>query len=124
LRGSETNVDVLKCAVKECWHSGMYVHVGVTVTATDSEFMENGTGVFCYGANTKARLNDCTMHHNGEDGLWANDHAVVDIHGTKMDIHFNKGKGIYATDNAKVNIHLISDHNTTHDNVGEDRVLK
>jgi len=122
LRGSETNVDVLKCAVKECGHSGMYVHVGVTVTATDSEFMENPTGMFCYGANTKARLNDCTMHHNGEDGLWADDHAVVDLHGTKMDIHFNKGKGIYATDNAKVNIHLPSDHNTTHDNVGEDRV--
>jgi len=46
LEGSETNVDVLKCAVKECGSSGMYVCNGATVTATQCEFMENrGTGV-------------------------------------------------------------------------------
>ncbi len=49
------------------------------------------------------------------------DHAVVDLHGTKTDIHSNKWNGIYATENAKVNIHLPSQHNTTHDNVEEDR---
>ena len=33
-------------------------------------FMKNGeVGVFCGGANTKARLNDCKVHHNGSDGL-------------------------------------------------------
>ena len=99
LEGSETKVDVLKCIVKECGGSGMNVRAGATVTATQCEFMENsGSGVFCRDANTKARLNDCTMHHNGLqlDGLVAYNHAVVDLHGTKTDIHSNKGHGIRA----------------------------
>ena len=95
----------------------MIVHDGATVTATQCEFMENGVGVNCSDANTKARLNDCTMHHNGMDGLAANEHAIVDLHGTKTDIHSNtKTVGIFAIVNAKVNIHLPSQHNTTHDN--------
>jgi len=121
LEGSETNVDVLKCVVKDCWSTGMLVRDGATVTATQCEFMENvGSGVFC-SANAKARLNDCQMHHNGGDGLLAVSGAVVDLHGTKTDIHSNKRRGIYASDRAKVNIHLPSQHNTTHDNVGGDR---
>jgi len=123
LTGSETNVDVLKCAVKECGGNGMYVGGGATVTATQCEFMENGgDGVSCDGANTKARLNDCKMHHNGEDGLWASSAAVVDLHGTKTDIHSNNDYGIRASTRAKVIIHLPSQHNTSHGNVEEDRV--
>jgi hypothetical protein len=122
LVGSETNVDVLQCAVKECGHTGMCVRHGAIVTATQCEFMENGGhGVNCDDANTKVRLNDCTMHHNGKKGLYAYNDAVVDLHGTKTDIHSNKSRGIYASAHAKVNIHLPSQHNTTHDNVGEDR---
>jgi pectate lyase len=122
LQGSETNVDVLKCVVKECANAGMYVYDGATVTATQCEFMENhGSGVVCGGANTKARLNDCTMHHNGYHGLVARHHPVVDVHGTKTDIHSNKMYGIRAYNRGKINIHLPSQHNTSHDNVGEDR---
>ena len=122
LTGSETNVDVLKCAVKECGGVGMFVRGGATVTATQCEFVENGgSGVWCDGANVKARLNDCTMHHNEVDGLGASDHAVVDLHGTKTDIHSNNRDGIFAWNNAKVNIHLPSQHNISHDNVGGDR---
>jgi len=122
LQGSETNVDVLKCAVKECGRTGMYAHDGTTVTSSQCEFTESGDcGVFCRDANTKARLNDCTMHHNGSDGLMAHDRAVVDLHGTKTDIHSNNRHGIRASDHGKVNIHLPSQHNTSHDNVGEDR---
>ena len=61
------------------------------------------------------------MHHNGRDGLVAYQHAVIDLHGTKTDIHSNKQNGIWAGRRAKVNIHLPSQHNTSHDNVGEDR---
>jgi hypothetical protein len=123
LRGSETNIDVLKCAVKECGRTGMCVSGGATVTSTQCEFMENaGSGVYCGDANTKARLNDCTLHHNGGVGLDTYNHAVVDLHGTKTDIHSNKRCGIFATYRAKVNIHLPSQHNTSHDNVLEDRV--
>jgi len=120
--GSETNVDVLKCVVKECGRTGMLMDDGATVTATQCEFMENGgNGVYCTGANTKVRLNDCTVHHNGSNGLVAIEHAVVDLHGTKTDIHSNKSRGILAYSRAKVNIHLPSQHNTSHDNVLEDR---
>jgi hypothetical protein len=101
----------------------MFVIGGATATATRCDFMENGFyGVACRGANAKVRLNDSTMHHNGYYGLYAIDHAVVDLHGTKTDIHSNKQDGISATENAKVNIHLPSQHNTTHDNVELDRV--
>jgi hypothetical protein len=120
--GRGTNVDVLECCFNKCQYSGMFAYEGATTTATRCDFMENAFyGVECFGANTKVRLNDSTMHHNGWHGLFAMDHAVVDLRGTKSDIHSNKGGGIVAPDNAKVNIHLPSQHNTTHDNVDDNR---
>jgi hypothetical protein len=120
-QGSGTNVDVTECCFKKCLNSGMVLGNGATATATRCDFMENGQiGVACGGANTKVRLNDSTMHHNGRDGLLAYGHAIVDLHGTSTDIHSNKGIGIVALRNCKVNIHLPSQHNTTHDNVEED----
>ena len=99
----------------------MVVNAGAIVTATRCDFMENREdGVACYGASV-VRLNDSTMHHNGKAGLYASEHAVVDLHGTKTDIHSNKEDGIYAMENAKVNIHLPSQHNTTHDNENDNR---
>jgi hypothetical protein len=120
--GSGTNVDVTECCFKKCQLSGMGVIEGATVRATRCDFMENAqVGVGCGGANTKVRLNDSTIHHNGMFGLGAGDHAVVDLHGTKTDIHSNKWGGIGAYKNANVNIHLPSQHNTFHDNGREDR---
>jgi len=119
--GSGTNVDVTECCFKKCQLSGMLVKEGATVTATRCDFLENVyIGVECYDVNTKVRLNDSTMHHNGVFGLYASQHAVVDLHGTKTDIHSNKNIGIGTGYRAKVNIHLPSQHNTSHDN-GEDR---
>jgi hypothetical protein len=121
-KGSGTNVDVTECCFKKCSSSGVFVDECATTTATRCDFMENGQcGVGCRGANTKVRLNDSTMHHNGFHGLFAGDHAVVDLYGTKIDIRSNKGDGILATRNAKVNIHLPSQHNTSHDNVMDNR---
>ena len=121
-RGSGINVDVTECSFKKCRYDGMAVNEGATVTATQCDFMENGqAGVACFDANTKVRLNDSTMHHNGWAGLNAYEHAVVDLHGTKTDIHSNKRCGIDATENAKVNIHLPSQHSTSHDNVDDNR---
>jgi len=122
LLASGTTVDVLKCIVKECSGVGMWVYGGATVTATQCEFMENDEdGVYCDGANTKVRVDDCTMHNNEDDGLVAHEDAIVDLHGTKTGIHSNKSSGIWAGQRGKVNIHLPSQHNTSHDNVGEDR---
>jgi hypothetical protein len=122
LWGSETIVNVLKCAFKECRRTGMVVAGGATVTATQCEFVENDeSGVHCQYANTKARLNDCKMHHNGFQGLITYDRAVVDLHGIKTDIHSNKDDGIHATGRGIVNIHLPSQHNTPHGNANGDR---
>jgi hypothetical protein len=116
-----SGVDVTECCFKQCQWVGMCVQRGATVTATDSDFMENGgDGVECWGVNTKVRLTDCKMHHNRMHGLYAYGHAVVDLHGTKTDIHSIKGRGI-SVRRAKVNIHLPSQHNTTHDNVDDNR---
>ena len=116
--GSGTNVDVTECCFEQCLYSGLHVSNGATATATRCDFKHNNQlGVECFGANTKVTLNDSTMHHNQVGGLWAVDHAVVDLHGTKTDIHSNNMYGIYATTNAKVSIHLPSQHNTTHDNI-------
>ena len=115
-------VDVTECCFQKCGHGGMGVVRGAIVVATRCDFMENShLGVACTDANTKLRLNDSTIHHNGMEGLYAEDHAVVDLHGTTTGVHSNKGDGIYAIDNAKVNIHLLSQHNTSHDNVGNNR---
>jgi hypothetical protein len=123
LQGSETNVDVLKCVVKKCGWAGMVVKDGATVTATQCNFMWNGYyGVFCRDVWTKARLHDCQMHHNGLSGLVASGDAVVDLHGTKTDIHSNKTWSGIRASGGKVNIHLPSQHNTSHDNVEEDRI--
>jgi len=120
--GSVTNVDVTECCFKKCQKSGVVVRGRATFTATQCDLMENGQfGVECFRANTKVRLNDSTIHHNGLAGLFAANHAVVNLHGTKTDIHSNKHGGIGATENAKVNIHLPSQHNTSHDNANRDR---
>jgi uncharacterized Zn-binding protein involved in type VI secretion len=122
--GSGTNVDVTECCFKTLVFSGMFLQDGATATAARCEFLEHvrGCGVFCRDANTKVRLIDCKMHHNGNHGLGAQDNAVVDLHGTTTDIHSNNHSGIWAYNRGKVNIHLPSQHNTSHDNVEEDRV--
>jgi hypothetical protein len=122
LERGETTVNVLKCVVKKCGGTGLFVAGGATVTATQCEFMENGgSGVYCRDANTTARLNNSTMHHNEWEGLVADEHAVVDLHGTKTDFHSNRERGINASNHGKVNIHLPSQHNTSHNNVEENR---
>jgi hypothetical protein len=75
-KGSGSKVDVLECCFKKCRGSGLAVGDGATATATRCVFLENGgCGVESFGANTKVRLNDSTMHHNGMFGLLADKHA-------------------------------------------------
>jgi hypothetical protein len=60
-RGSGTKVDVTECCFQKCRFSGMWVEEGATVTATRCDFMENcQSGIACWDANTKVRLNDST----------------------------------------------------------------
>jgi hypothetical protein len=120
-RGSGTNVDVTECSFTKCKYDGVSVDNGAIVTATRCEVMENSEGgVRVHDANTKVTLNECTIHHNEHFGLFADIHAVVDLHGTTTNIHSNEGNGIVASRNAKISIHLPFQHNTSHGN-GEDR---
>jgi hypothetical protein len=119
--GGGATVEALKSTIKGCKHTGVYVNRHSTFTATECKFTENtGDAVYCMHANTKVRLNDCTIHQNGRDGVHTQG-AVVDLHGTKTKIHSNERCGIWANLDARVNIHLPSQHNTSHGNVGEDR---
>jgi len=102
------------------WRPTARIWPSLFLLVQQCEFTESGNGVFCYRANTTARLNDCTIHHNAWYGLKAC-HAVVDLYGTKTDIHSNNSRGIWATDRGKVNIHLPAQHNTSHDNVRSNR---
>ena len=61
------------------------------------------------------------MHRNRLDGLVVYKGASVDLYGAKTAIHANKRHGIRAYDKGQVNIYLDSQHNTTHDNGGENR---
>ena len=122
LQGSETKVAVLKCSVTECWYDGLYAVDGATVTATQCAFMGNGGCGVYGGTNTTTRLNDCKVHHNGETGLHASRHALVDLHGTKTEIHSNKMYGIHASNCAQITIHLPLRHNTSHGNIRSDQV--
>ena len=102
-QGSETNAEVSKCVVKGCGEYGMSVY-GATVTATDSEFMENKRiGVVSDGANTKVTLNNCTMHHNLIHGLLAGRRAHVTA--TDCAMHHNEYEGLATSENAVVNIY-------------------
>jgi len=132
LTGIGTTVELLNCIVKRCGRAGMQVRGGATVRATQCEFRENGTamddiflngdGVYCSGANTKAILTDCTMHHNGRDGLFARNDAVVDLHGTNTSLDCNEFHGMYAfRGGAKINIHLPPSLVVSDRNVGDDR---
>ena len=63
--GSETNVDVLKCAVKESAYTGMCVTSGATVAATQ-----------CNQREDRFQNNDGSIADINADGTFT--HAVVD----------------------------------------------
>jgi len=116
LEGGVTNVDVVKCSVKESPDVGVQVSAEATMTATQCEFMNNGgTGVLCSGACTTVELHGCTMYQN-RVGLESQEDAVVDLYGTKTDIHSNKLCGVAVERSGLVCIHLPFDHNTVYGN--------
>ena len=120
MEGVETNIEVVECTVTN-GRIGMFVRGGATVTATQCAFMENEqAGVCAANPHTKVRLNDCTMHHN-TDGVIANDHAAVLLHGKNTDIHSNRDCGIGASNHGKILIHLPKQHKTSHDNEKQNR---
>ena len=112
-------------SVIECRCDGLVVCSGASVKATQCEFSENGEyGVSVFGGS-KAFFNDCTFHHNGLDGVVADDEGtLVKLRGEQTEIHHNRRCGIAAYTNSTINICIPSQPITTlvHEN-GEARDL-
>ena len=67
------------------------------LVATDCHFHQNGRyGVYVAGSTTTVRLTNCTSHHNKNDGVFANEGAVVDLMGEQTSVHDNEGHGLSA----------------------------
>ena len=103
--------------------SGLYVASGASVKATQCEFSENGWyGVFMSGGS-KGIFTDCTIHHNGVDGvgaLWEG--TLVELRGEQTEIHHNRQVGLGAGSNGTINIYIPSRSITAlvHDNEERD----
>jgi len=112
-------VEMMGVSVKECSRHGLYVDSGASVKATQCEFSENGQdGVVMFGG-TKGIFTDCSSHHNGDTGVWAEDEGtLVELRGEQTEIHHNKDSGLFAYSNATINIYIPSRSITTlvHDN--------
>ena len=77
----------------------------------------HGTG----SSLTSGTFNNCVFQGNAADGIQVSNHALLHLHGEATAIHSNGEDGIYAAESAKVVIHLPSHHNTSYNNVGDDR---
>ena len=125
LEGSETNVDVLKCVVKECGGTGMlWMMVPLLQQHNVNLWRMVVWGVlsWCKYKSKIERLHRCTTME-----------MMVCVHMMVLSWIFMVQKRtsiptnvmvLLHPDRGKVNIHLPSQHNTSHDNVGEDRVKR
>ena len=71
---------------------------------------------------SKGIFTDCTIHHNGMDGVGADEEGtLVELRGEQTEIHHNGNRGLVAWSNAIINIYIPSRSITAlvHDN-GED----
>jgi hypothetical protein len=78
-------------------------------------------GISVKGSLTSATFNDCVFHDNSDEGIWGSEGSRIHLRGEATAIHSNERCGIIAWAAAKVFIHLPSHHNTTYNNVNEDR---
>jgi len=123
VEGEEASVEMMDVSVKECKNAGLLVDSGASVKATQCEFGENRWhGVYVRGGS-KGIFTDCSIHHNGTDGMFAYEEGtLVELRGKQTEIHHNIGFGLDAWTNALINIYIPSRSITAlvHDNRGGD----
>ena len=114
--------ELVDVALKGCCDEGLYIHdlSEATVVATRCEFANSMYGAVVNGSLTSATFNNCVFRDNFQDGIHGSS-STIHLHGEATAIHSNEGDGILAYDLAKVLIHLPSHHNTSYNNVEEDR---
>ena len=124
-------VELVDVAIVHCHSFGISARSTATATApsqlaaTRCEISNNGgIGLMMNNAHSLGihiRLKNCISHHN-LIGIWADGKGVVHVYGDDTAIHSNKIYGIFALGNkTKVVIHLPSHHNTSYNNIRNDR---
>lgn len=115
--GPRTVVDVSSCRFDSC-QSGIYCKFGATITASNCEFVNNDfSGMVVVGSN--AILTNCKFQSNAGDGISILNHSIVDFFGEQTDISSNQIHGYFLSEISTVKIHLASNHNTSHDHIGQ-----
>ena len=102
-------MEMMGVSVKECGNDGLVVDSNASVKATQCEFSENGEyGVVLFGG-LKGIFTDCSFHHNGFEGLCAEEEGtLVELRGEQTEIHHNGGRGLFVYSNATINIYIPS----------------
>ena len=109
VEGEEASVEMMGVSVKGCGNRGLYVGSGASVKATQCEFSENRSWGVVMTGGSKGIFTDCTIHHNGGDGVWADDEgSLVELRGEQTEIHHNGNFGLVAYSTATINIYIPS----------------
>ena len=125
-------VELVDFASMHCNDTGIsvfyYASVPSRLVATRCEMSNNGgSGLFIYNSNNNIPshnicLKNCISHHNRGKGIYVEGKGSANIYGDGTAIHSNTGCGICAYTSVKIFIHLPSNHNTTYNNGGGDRI--
>ena len=109
VEGEEASVEMMGVSVKGCRRSGLFLDSGASVKATQCEFSENGGSGVVVRGGSKGIFTDCSIHHNGEDGVYTYDEGtLVELRGEQTEIHHNGDDGLCAYSNATINIYIPS----------------
>ena len=93
-----------------------------TLVATRCEFANSENGARVFRSLTSATFKNCVFHDNSDEGIEGGSDSTIHLYGEATAIHSNGRRGIYTWGSGKVLIHLPSDHNTTYNNGGQDRI--
>jgi len=124
------NVELVDVAFVHCAANGIYARCAASapsqLVATRCEMSNNGGNGLCiFNSNRNIPLNvclkNCIIHHNEYHGISTSANSLINIHGDATAIHSNVRYGIWAYDSGEVLIHLPSHHNTSYNNIREDR---
>ena len=90
VEGEEASVEMMDVSVQGCRNHGLFVSSGASVKATQCDFSENGVWGVVMTGGSKGIFTDCSIHHNGVDGvgaLW--EATLVELRGEQTEIHHN-----------------------------------
>ena len=121
---NNAKVELFDVALKGSQDAGLFIRDSsseTTLVATRCEFANSKYGAVVHGGLTSATFNNCLLHGNAKDGIYAM-RATIHLYGQGTAIHSNGACGMRAVVSpTKFLIHLPSNHNTSYNNGDEDR---